>query len=344
MSLAGSATPGAPALPDLLEDLQVVTLPMRVPFRGIRFREIALVRGPSGWGEFSPFLDYEPLEAAHWLGAAIEAAYGQWPRPIRDSVPVNATVPAVPADAVATLLERFPGCMAVKVKVAERGQALADDLDRVAAVRAVVGRDVRIRVDANGSWDEAQAREALQSLAAYDIDYAEQPCATVESLKRLRISLARNGINVRIAADESIRKAADPLRVAREHAADLLVVKVAPLGGVARALDIVREAGLPAVVSSALDSSVGISAGVALAAALPALDGPCGLGTLALMGGDVTREPMVPDAGMLRPRRAVVSADLLSRYAAAPDRIAWWRKRIRDCLAQLTEQPPVGPR
>jgi O-succinylbenzoate synthase len=190
-----------------------------------------------------------------------------------------------------------------------------------------------VRVDANGAWSVAQATEALTRLAAYDLEYAEQPCGTVEELRALRLALARAGVELPIAADESIRKAEDPLRVAREGAADLVVVKVAPLGGVGRALDIVADCGLPAVVSSALDTSVGMAAGVALAAALPELPYACGLGTIALLEGDVSASPLVPRGGLLVPGRPAVDEALLERWAATADRKLWWRERIAACWA-----------
>ncbi|MFZ1287088.1 MAG: o-succinylbenzoate synthase [Candidatus Phosphoribacter sp.] len=317
-----------PSISDLLDGLLVVRIPLRVPFRGIDTREVALLRGPLGWGEFGPFLDYPPAEAARWLAAAIEAAYAGWPAPVRDRVPVNATVPAVSATQVPGVLARLEGCTTAKVKVAEPRQSLADDLDRVAAVREHLGPAGLIRVDANGAWSVNEATEAIGRLAAYGLDYAEQPCREVSELVAVRIALARAGVDVRVAADESIRRAEDPLRVAREGAADLVVVKVAPLGGVARALEIVAGCGLPAVVSSALDTSVGIAAGVALAGALPALDGACGLGTVRLLDGDVTRESMVPARGWLSQRPIEVDEELAQRWAVPPHRRAWWRERL----------------
>ena len=326
-----------PPLGDLLASLRVVAIPMRVPFRGVTTREVALVEGPLGWGEFGPFLEYDPAEAARWLAAAVETAWEPWPDAVRDVVPVNATVPAVPAGRVAEVLAGFPGCTTAKVKVAERGQVLGDDVDRVAAVRDVLGRDGRVRVDANGAWSVDAAHEALAALAPYGLDYAEQPCATVDELRDLRIRLARNGIDVPVAADESIRKAEDPLRVRDLEAADLVVVKVAPLGGVRAALRVVEQCGLPAVVSSALDTSVGISAGVALAAALPGLEHACGLGTVALLAGDVTRAPLVPERGALAPGRVDVDPGLLDRWTAPPQRVAWWADRVTACHALLRE-------
>lgn len=324
-----------PTLDELLDAIRVVALPVRVPFRGVSSREVALLRGPAGWGEFGPFLEYGPAEAARWLASAIESAWSGWPPALRAAVPVNATVPAIPARQVASVLARFPGCTTAKVKVAESGQYLADDIDRVAAVREVLGPAGRIRVDANGAWLFDDAVAALGGLARFGLEYAEQPCATVEELRQLRITLPRNGIDVLIAADESIRKAEDPVRVRDLEAADLVVVKVAPLGGVRATLRIVEECGLPAVVSSALDTSVGMAAGVALAAALPTLEYACGLGTVALLGGDVTAASLLPVDGAVPVRAVAADPDLLDRWAAPAERIAWWRDRVRLCLPHL---------
>jgi O-succinylbenzoate synthase len=308
---------------------------MRLPFRGVTTREVALVEGPCGWGEFGPFLEYGPAEASRWLASAVESAWVGWPDPLRGSVPVNATVPAVGPERVAEVLARFPGCTTAKVKVAERGQSLADDLARVAAVRDVMGPSARVRVDANGGWSVDDAVGALARLAAHDLEYAEQPCATVEELRDLRLSLARAGVDVPVAADESIRKAEDPLRVRDLEAADIVVVKVAPLGGVRSALAVVEACGLPAVVSSALDTSVGIAAGVALAAALPSLGHACGLGTVALLDGDVAANSLVPVEGRLSTGRVPADPSLLARFAAPPPRVAWWHDRVVAAHAEL---------
>ncbi len=324
-----------PALEEVLGAMRVVSLPLRTRFRGVEHREGVLVQGPAGWGEFAPFLEYGAVESSRWLAAALEAAWVGFPDPVRSAVPVNATLPAVPPEQVAGVLARYDGCRTVKVKVAEPGQSLADDLDRVAAVRDLVGPDVRIRVDANGGWDVDQALTAIGVLTAYRLEYAEQPCPSVPELADLRRRLARAHLDVPVAADESIRKADDPLRVAREEAADLVVVKVAPLGGVRRALEIVDACGLPAVVSSALDTSVGIAAGVALAAALPALDHACGLGTVELLAADVARPSLVAVGGWIAVGPARVDPDLLAAAEAPPDRVAWWRERVTACYAQL---------
>jgi O-succinylbenzoate synthase len=288
-----------------------------------------VLRGPAGWGEFGPFPEYGDAEAVAWLRSAVDAAWHGFPAPVRTRVPVNATVPAVPAAQVPAVLARFEGrTVAVKIKVAERGQDLDDDAARVAAVRALLP-DAELRVDANGGWDVAQALVALERLGEHGLAYAEQPAPTIEGLAAVREGLADRGIPVLVAADESVRKETDPLAVARAGAADLLVVKAAPLGGVRRALEIVAQAGLPAVVSSALDSSVGIRAGLALAAALPELPWACGLGTVSLMREDVLREPLRPVDGELELRDAVPDPALLARLAVPAERRQWWLDRIR---------------
>jgi len=329
-------TPALPDLAELLDGLRVVQIPMRVTFRGLLVREAALIRGPRGWGEFSPFTEYADAESSRWLSAAIEAGWTGWPSPVRASIPVNATVPAVAAGEVAAILQRYDGCTTAKVKVAEGGQCLEDDVSRVAEVRSAMGPSAQIRVDANGGWTIAEATTALRRLSAYGLEYAEQPCASVEELAALRVALAHNGIDVLVAADESIRKASDPLRVVREAAADVIVVKVAPLGGVKAALDIAQECGLPTVVSSALDTSVGIRAGLALAAALPELPFACGLSTVELLAGDVTIDSLVPVGGSIALRDLTIETELLDRWQAPANRRQWWQERVTRCHALLT--------
>ncbi len=323
-----------PGLEELLETARVVALPLATRFRGLDVREAMLLRGPQGWTEFSPFVEYDDEEASAWLAAAIDFGWSESPESLRDSIPVNATLPAVAPEFVARVLDRFPGCRTVKVKVAERGQTLADDTARVAAARAYVGASGRIRVDANGGWSVDEAERALRALAAYDLEYAEQPCATVDELAGLRAGVADLGIP--IAADESVRKAADPLAVARAGAADLLVIKAQPLGGISSALAIVAEAGLPVVVSSALDTSVGLSMGAHLAAAVADLPFDCGLGTAALLAADVTEAPLTPVDGAVPVRRVEVSERLLALHAAPDARAAWWRERLARCYAILS--------
>lgn len=310
-----------------------MALPLSTRFRGIDVREAMLLRGPHGWTEFSPFVEYDDEEASAWLAAAIDFGWSESPEPLRDSIPVNATLPAVAPALVRGVLDRFPGCRTVKVKVAERGQTLADDTARVAAARDYLGASGRVRVDANGGWSVAEAERALRALAGFDLEYAEQPCATVDELAELRVRVADLGIP--IAADESVRKAADPLAVARAGAADILVIKAQPLGGIAAALAIVAEAGLPVVVSSALDTSVGLSMGARLAAAVTELPFDCGLGTAALLAADVTEAPLTPVDGAVPVRRVEVSERLLALHAAPDARAAWWRERLARCYAIL---------
>ena len=307
---------------------------MRVKFRGIMERETLVLRGPMGWGEFCPFPEYDDDESSRWLAAALEAGWLGFPPQLRDTIPVNATVPAVSAERVPDVLGRFGRVDAVKIKVAERGQSLNDDVARVNAVREALP-EAALRVDANGGWDVEQAVKALGRLSAVGLEYAEQPVPTIEGLAEVRRRLTDAGTPVLIAADESVRKEDDPLRVARAGAADLLVVKVAPLGGVRRALDIVEQAGLPAVVSSALDTSVGIRAGLALAAALPSLPYACGLGTVSLFASDVSLDPLVADDGAIHVREAVADPGLLEEYAASGERRDWWLDRLRRVHAVL---------
>jgi o-succinylbenzoate synthase len=319
-----------PPLTDILDRLHVVSLPMRVRFRGITVREITLIDGPAGWGEFGAFLEYESPEAAHWLAAGIEAAYQPTPQVPRDRIPINATVPAVAADEVPDLLARFPGARTAKVKVAEPGQSLAQDVARVNAVRASVPT---VRVDANGGWSVDEAVAAAGALTADGpLEYMEQPCKTVPELAELR-----RRVDVPIAADESIRKADDPLHVVRAGAADIAVLKVAPLGGVRKLLDIAEQIEIPIVVSSALDSAVGIGRGLLAAAALPELSHACGLGTGGLFIEDVA-EPAPPVDGYLSVKRVTPDPARLAALAAEPQRRQWWIDRVIACYRQEFEE------
>lgn len=320
---------------ELLAAARVVSLPMRVKFRGITTREALLLNGPAGWAEFSPFPEYGDAESSRWLAAAIEAGWHGFPEPLRTSIPVNATVPAIPAERVPEILDRFGRVDAVKIKVAEAGQTLEDDAARVDAVRAALP-EASVRVDANGGWDVESAVTALTRLAGVGLEYAEQPVPDIAGLAEVRRRLRAAGVPVPIAADESVRKEEDPLKVARAGAADLIVVKVAPLGGVRRALEIVAAAGLPAVVSSALDTSVGIRAGLALAASLPELPYACGLGTVSLLAADVTTDSLVPDDGAISLRDVAADPTLLEEHAAAPERRDWWLGRLRRAYGHLT--------
>jgi O-succinylbenzoate synthase len=278
---------------------------MKTKFRGVTERSGVIISGPAGWGEFSAFPEYGPEVAAPWLRAALEAADEGWPEPLRRSIPVNATVPAVDA-ATAYELAAASKCTTAKVKVGE-----GDDYARVEAVRAALGPAGRIRVDANGAWDVATAEQNIRRLARFDLEYVEQPVATVEDMAALR-----RRIDVPIAADESIRNSDDPSRVARLEAADVMVLKVQPLGGVRAALRVAEQVGLPAVVSSALETSVGIAAGVALAAALPQLPFACGLGTITLLEGDLVADRLVPVEGAIDVRRPEPDRYLVERHGA----------------------------
>jgi O-succinylbenzoate synthase len=322
-----------PSLDELLGTARVVSLPLVTRFRGIDSREALLLQGPQGWTEFSPFVEYEDAEAAAWLTAAIEFGWRETPEPLRASIPVNATVPAVAPEAVAGVLARFPGCRTAKVKVADLGQTLADDVARVRAVREVLGDPGRIRIDANGAWNVDEAEHAIHALAEFDLEYVEQPCATIEELAEIR--LRTHYMDVPIAADESVRRADDPLLVARAGAADILVVKAQPLGGIRSALSIIGQAGLPVVVSSALDTSVGISMGAYLAAAIPELQFDCGLGTASLLAADITTDPLVPALGSIPVRRVSPDPALLRRYAASEERRDWWLARLARSYALL---------
>ena len=304
--------------------MRVVSIPMRTRFRGITVREVALVEGAAGWGEWSPFLEYPPAVAEPWLRCAEEAAAGDWPDPVRDSVPVNTTVPAV-GDEQAHALVAASGCRTAKVKVAEPGQAEAEDEVRLEAVRDALGPDGAVRIDVNGLWDVDTALRRLPVLdrAAGGLEYVEQPCAEVTDL-----AVVRRRQHVPVAADESIRRAADPYLVRDLEAADVAVLKVQPLGGVRACLRIAEDIGLPVVVSSALESSVGIAAGVALAAALPELHHACGLATVSLLTDDVVEQPLLPVDGALPVGRPVVVPAALDRLAAAPDRVAHLEARL----------------
>jgi o-succinylbenzoate synthase len=314
-----------PSVADIVERLHVVALPMRVKFRGITVREVALIEGPTGWGEFGAFTEYGPAEAASWLAAGIEAAYTPPPPTHRSRIPINATVPAVAAAAVPDVLARFPGARTAKVKVAEPGQTLADDVARVDAVRALIPT---VRVDANGGWSVDAAVAAARALTADGpLEYLEQPCATVQELAQLR-----RLVDVPIAADESIRKADDPFHVVRSGAADIAVLKVAPLGGIANLLDIAAQIDVPIVVSSALDSAVGIGRGLLAAAALPELRHACGLGTGGLFVDDIA-EPVPPVDGYLPVAPVVPEQARLEALAAPADRRAWWIDRVKECYA-----------
>ena len=304
-----------PDVDELLDGARVIALPMTTRFRGIDVRETMLLRaeidGVESWGEFAAFTEYDDDESVPWLACAIEQAWRLDPsvdeRPIfRDVVRTNATLPAVTEREVPAVLERFGDFRTVKVKVAERGQTLDDDIARVRAARQFVGDSGRVRIDANGGWNVDEAEHAIRALEAFDLEYVEQPCASVDELYEIRTRV--HGMGILVAADESVRKASDPIAVARAGAADVLVVKVAPLGGIRRALDIIEEAGLPVVVSSALESPVGLRAGIDLARRIEHLDYDCGLATNSLFTGE---------------------------HDVSAERAQWWRERAARCRELL---------
>ncbi|WP_338769849.1 o-succinylbenzoate synthase [Nocardia vulneris] len=316
----------------------VYAIPMRTRFRGITVREGMLIRGPLGWGEFCPFVEYDDREAAGWLATALEQVSAGWPEPVRDRIPINCTVPAVDAERAHAIVAGS-GCGTAKVKIADHPDSLSEDLARVEAVRDALGPAGAIRVDANAVWEVETAVAHITRIdrAAGGLEYVEQPCRTIEELAAVR---AR--VDVRIAADELIRRAEDPLRVAVAGAADIAVLKCTPLGGVRRALRVAEAAGLPCVISSALETSVGLAAQLALAGALPELDFACGLGTLSLLTGDTVRDSLRPTDGYLPVPRTAPQPDpaLLEQYRQRdPERVTWWENRLARTLRLIPPAP-----
>ena len=316
-----------PTLADLVSAARIVALPLRTKFRGLEEREILLFEGPNGWTEWSPFVEYTDEEAAVWLAAAIDFGYGEMPQLHRERIAVNATLPAVAPALVERVLTNFGEFSTVKIKVAETGQKIGDDIARIQRVRDLYP-ETKVRLDANGGFEIEQAVDLVNQLQALgiNIEYFEQPVASIAEMAELRLQLSRLGVP--IAADESVRKVSDPLAVAQANAADILVLKAAPLGGISRALSIAAEAELPVVISSALDSSVGLSMGAYLAAAIPELKFDCGLATSALLAGDVTREPLRPQNGFIDVRRVDVDESKLELFAAQDHRQDWWLERL----------------
>lgn len=314
---------------DILATARVFSIPMTERFRRTTVREGIVMDGPAGWAEFAPFTDYDDVACVPWLHAAVDTAVRNWPDAVRGRVEVNATVPVVDPARAAEIVTAS-GCRTAKVKVADPGVPLSADTERVTAVRDALdsaGTGGRIRVDANGAWsvDEAVAAIPMLDTAARGLEYVEQPCATVEEL-----AVVRRAVDVRVAADESIRLADDPLRVAKAGAADIAVLKVAPLGGVRAAQRIAADAGLPVVVSSAVDTSIGLAAGLALAGALPDLPYACGLGTAALLTGDLVSAPLRPVSGVLPvvPYPPAPDPLLLAEFRPDPRRERYWLDRL----------------
>ncbi len=301
---------------------------MRTKFRGLTTREVLLFEGPNGWAEWSPFTEYEDEEASIWLKAAIEWAFGDIPKTDVKTIKVNATLPAVKD--VRKTLEPFGKFEVVKIKVAEPSQTLQDDLDRIHQVREHYP-DARIRLDANGNWDIETALKIAKTIYQENVplEYLEQPVRTIAEMAELKLKLQE--FNIKIAADESVRKVSDPLAVAQANAADILVLKVAPLGGINNALAITKDAGLPVVVSSALETSVGISMGAHLAALLGS-EYASGLGTAALLAEDVTDTPLIPVDGDIRISRVDLDSTRLEDIEATKREVDWWFERLRRSL------------
>jgi len=297
----------------LLDTLRVIALPMKTKFRGISVREVALIKGSHGWGEFSPFLEYDDAESAPWLASAIEAASAPKPKLYRSSVAINGTIPALndPGD-LKKVVDSFPGVSTFKVKV---GTNLAEDLARIDVIRQLQPQ-AKIRIDVNGLWSVDQAETFLN--AAGEIEYAEQPCATIAELRELK-----GRTSVKIVGDEILRKAADPFKVDLKGAIDYLMLKVQPLGGIKRAHALAEHHNLPVVVSSALESAVGINYGLTLAASFEEMNFDCGLGTGSLLAADVAHLPIVD--GKIKISEFEPQLDGLD---VAPDRFEWWKNRI----------------
>ncbi len=307
----------------LLASMQVVALPLKRKFRGITTREVALIQGPIGWGEFSPFLEYDDAESSRWLLSAIDAATNPAPMAYRGSIKVNATLPALndPKE-IEELLNSYSGCDTIKIKV---GENLSEDIVRVALVRALRPK-ANLRLDVNGGWTVDQALINLYEIyeEVGPLEYVEQPCATLAELHELKRKLK---IDFKIAGDEIIRKASDPFAIELQGAVDILMLKVAPMGGITRAREIGAHHKLPLVVSSALESAVGISYGLQLASSLPTLSYASGLATGQLMGADIAAIPVIDGQMLVNP----ISPDpeLLAKYAVPVERLNWWKERAK---------------
>ena len=310
-------------LDSILDSLKVVSLPTKTDFRSVKVREVALIEGPKGWGEFSPFIEYEPLECVPWLASAIEAATVTRLEMLRETIEVNATMPAVNGrEHIAEVLSWFPGCTTVKIKV---GADLREDLARVATVNDLLS-SAKIRIDVNGSWSVEKATAAIQAINDIcNLEYVEQPCNSLEELRELK---KRVGIQVLIAGDEVVRKAQDPMLVDLQDAIDVLLLKVAPLGGIKKSLEIAAHHGKPAVVSSALESAVGISYGLQLAATLPNLNFACGLATGELLSANLATLPVTN--GLMSVTSVTPDPNQLGTYSVSLNRLDWWRARVRE--------------
>jgi o-succinylbenzoate synthase len=317
-----------------ITDIRVLDLPLTTSFRGLTTRELVIFKGSQRWAEFSPFVEYDDAESSQWLKAALEFANQDLPAIKREWIPVNATLPAVKISEIDDVLARFPGFRAVKIKIAENPESKDQDLARIRHVYENYP-GVKIRLDANGAMTVQQSLEMLELLGEITLDYLEQPVRTITELKELKQEIAKRGLGTKVAADESIRKVTDPLLVAKEQAADIAVLKVQPLGGIAAATEIARQSGLEIVVSSALESSIGIAQGLYLAASLDELNYDCGLWTQNLLAADVVARPLEVKDAMIRVEAPEVDFQKLEHYRAASDREEFWLARIDRCLKLL---------
>jgi O-succinylbenzoate synthase len=321
-----------PRLNDLVSAAKVVSIPLRTKFRGLTERELLVFEGPNGWSEWAAFTEYKDEEAATWLQAAIEWGFEKVPEPVRKRVPVNAILPAVPAVEVAKVLGRAGKFSTVKIKVADPKQTAKEDLARILEARNLYP-DAKMRLDANGGYTVQQALELIADLNSNSIqlEFFEQPVATIAELAELRIEISKRGQRVKVAADESVRRASDPLAVELAGAADLLVLKSAPLGGINSSLEVARTSELDVCASSAMQSSIGLAAELHFAACLPELNYDAGLGTGYLFGGDLTADRLIPENGFLELRRPEINPSSLDILKAEDHRFDWWIARLERC-------------
>ena len=321
-----------PRLNDLVATAKVVSIPLRTKFRGLTERELLVFEGPNGWSEWAAFTQYQDEEAATWLAAAIEWGFDEVPEPVRKQVPVNAILPSVPKNEIAKVLGRAGEFSTVKVKVADPKQSLADDLDRILEVKNLFP-DTKLRLDANGGYSVEQALEIITKLESnsLELEFFEQPVETIAELAELKVEIAKRGAIVKIAADESVRKSSDPLAVELAGAADLLVLKSAPLGGVRNALEIANSSKLEICASSAMQSSIGLAAELHFAACLPNLNFDAGLGTGHLFGGDLSADRLIPVDGFIEVRRPEINTSALDILKAEDHRYDWWVARLERC-------------
>jgi O-succinylbenzoate synthase len=321
-----------PRLNDLVATAKVVSIPLRTKFRGLTERELLVFEGPNGWSEWAAFTEYQDEEAATWLQAAIEWGYEGLPEPVRKQVPVNAILPAVATDEVAKVLGRAGKFSTVKIKVADPKQTAKDDLARILEVK-IIYPDVRLRLDANGGYTVDQALDLIAELEnnSIELEFFEQPVATIAELAELRTEITKRGQKVRVAADESVRRASDPLAVELAGAADLLVLKSAPLGGIKSALEVASSSQLEICASSAMQSSIGLAAELHFASCLPELNYDAGLGTGYLFGGDLTANRLIPENGVLELRRPEINTSSLEILKAEDHRYDWWIARLERC-------------